>query len=67
MSPSRGRRLAGEAHGTAFVLAAVVDSGTAERLGDGNVALALLADSFATGTVLVAWFSRSGVLRRALP
>jgi glycerol uptake facilitator-like aquaporin len=41
--------------GTAFLLAAVVGSGImGERLSDGNVALALLANSAATGAALVA-------------
>lgn len=48
-------RLAAEAVGTAFLLAAVVGSGImAERLAGGNVALALLANSIATGAALVA-------------
>jgi glycerol uptake facilitator-like aquaporin len=54
------RRLAAEALGTAFLLAAVVGSGImAERLAGGNVALALLANTIATGaalTVLIAIF-----------
>jgi len=49
------RRLAGEALGTAFLLIAVVGSGImAERLAGGNAALALLANSLATGGALVA-------------
>src|SRR5713226_1071825 len=41
--------------GTAFLLMAVVGSGImAERLSGGNVALALLANSLATGAALVA-------------
>jgi glycerol uptake facilitator-like aquaporin len=41
--------------GTAFLLMAVVGSGImAERLAAGNVALALLANSIATGATLVA-------------
>jgi glycerol uptake facilitator-like aquaporin len=49
------RRLTAEALGTAFLLAAVVGSGImAERLADGNVALALLANAIATGAALVA-------------
>jgi len=47
------RRLVGEALGTAFLLAAVVGSGImGERLSGGNVAIALLANSLATGAVL---------------
>jgi glycerol uptake facilitator-like aquaporin len=49
------RRLAAEFLGTAFLLAAVVGSGImAERLANGNVALALLANSVATGAALIA-------------
>jgi glycerol uptake facilitator-like aquaporin len=60
MSDPRGnvdlaRRMAAEAVGTAFLLAAVVGSGImAERLAGGNVAVALLANTLATGAVLVA-------------
>src|SRR5207237_1998464 len=44
------RRLAAEALGTAFLLAVVVGSGImGERLAAGNVAIALLANSIATG------------------
>src|SRR6187431_1890307 len=49
------RRLASEAIGTAFLLATVVGSGImAERLAAGNVAIALLANTVATGAGLVA-------------
>lgn len=49
------RRAAAEFLGTAFLLMAVVGSGImAERLAGGNVALALLANSVATGAALVA-------------
>jgi glycerol uptake facilitator-like aquaporin len=49
------RRLAAEAIGTALLLAAVVGSGImGERLAGGNVALALLANTLATGAALVA-------------
>lgn len=48
------RRSVAEALGTAFLLAAIVGSGImAERLSEGNVAIALLANSVATGGVLV--------------
>ncbi|HEY2498809.1 MAG TPA: MIP/aquaporin family protein [Candidatus Angelobacter sp.] len=54
-SASFSRRLASEAVGTAFLLAAVVGSGImGERLADGNVAIALLANTLATGAALVA-------------
>ena len=49
------RRAASEAVGTALLLAAVVGSGImGERLAGGNVAIALLANSAATGAALVA-------------
>jgi glycerol uptake facilitator-like aquaporin len=49
------RRLATEAVGTAFLLAAVIGSGMmGERLAGGNVAIALLANTLATGAMLVA-------------
>jgi len=49
------RKIAAEALGTAFLLAAVVGSGImGERLAGGNVAIALLANSIATGAALVA-------------
>jgi glycerol uptake facilitator-like aquaporin len=49
------RRAAGEALGTALLLAAVVGSGImGERLAQGNVAIALLANSLATGFALIA-------------
>jgi len=53
--PGLPRRAASEALGTAFLLAAVVGSGMmGENLAGGNVALALLANSIATGAALVA-------------
>ena len=49
------KRVVAEALGTFFLLAAVVGSGImAERLAGGNLALALLANTAATGTALVA-------------
>ena len=49
------RRAAAEFLGTAFLLAAVVGSGImAERLAGGNVAIALLANTIATGAALIA-------------
>jgi glycerol uptake facilitator-like aquaporin len=48
------RRLTGELLGTALLLAAVVGSGImGERLSGGNVAIALLANTLATGAMLV--------------
>jgi glycerol uptake facilitator-like aquaporin len=49
------RRATAEFLGTALLLAAVVGSGMmGERLSDGNVAIALLANTLATGATLVA-------------
>jgi glycerol uptake facilitator-like aquaporin len=54
MRPNLNRRIAAEFFGTAFLVAAVVGSGImAERLSGGNVALALLANTIATGAALV--------------
>ena len=53
--PELRRRVTAEAVGTALLLAAVVGSGImGERLAGGNVAIALLANTLATGTALVA-------------
>ena len=57
MTPRRpvtlARRVAAEAVGTALLLAAVVGSGImGERLAGGNVAVALLANTLATGAAL---------------
>ncbi len=50
-----GRRLAAEALGSALLLATVIGSGImGERLAGGNVAIALLANSIATGAALYA-------------
>ncbi len=55
MRPSLLRRTVAEFVGTLLLLATVVGSGImAERLAAGNVALALLANTIATGAVLVA-------------
>jgi glycerol uptake facilitator-like aquaporin len=52
---SLARKLAAEIAGTSLLLAAVVGSGImGERLAGGNVALALLANTVATGAALVA-------------
>jgi len=51
--PSLAQRAAAEFLGTAFLLAAVVGSGImAERLAGGNLALALLCNTLATGAIL---------------
>jgi glycerol uptake facilitator-like aquaporin len=55
------RRLISEFLGTAFLLAAVVGSGImGERLAGGNVAVALLANTIATGAALVVLISVFG-------
>ena len=54
MQVSLARRLAAEGLGTALLLATVVGSGImGERLAGGNVAVALLANTLATGAALV--------------
>jgi glycerol uptake facilitator-like aquaporin len=54
MSATLARRTAAEFLGTGFLVAAVVGSGImGERLAGGNVAIALLANTIATGAVLV--------------
>src|ERR1700761_4037345 len=51
---SIGRRLAAEGLGTALLLAVVIGSGImGERLAGGNVAIALLGNTLATGAALV--------------
>lgn len=55
MTISLSRRLVAEFVGTAFLVAAVIGSGImGERLAGGNVALALLANTIATGAALIA-------------
>ena len=63
---SRGKRLVAEALGTALLLATVVGSGImGERLAGGNVAIALLANTIATGAALVALILTFGPLSGA--
>lgn len=63
---SLSKRLAAEAIGTALLLAAVVGSGImAERLAGGNIALALLANTLATGGALVALILAFGAVSGA--
>ena len=55
MTYTLGRRLVSEFLGTLLLLAAVVGSGImGERLAAGNVAMALLANTIATGAALIA-------------
>jgi glycerol uptake facilitator-like aquaporin len=56
-----GARLTAEFIGTAFLVAAVVGSGVmGEKLAGGNVAIALLANTIATGAALIALISTFG-------
>jgi glycerol uptake facilitator-like aquaporin len=58
---SRARRVTAEGVGTAFLLAAVIGSGImGVRLAGGNVAIALLANTLATGAALVALIATFG-------
>jgi glycerol uptake facilitator-like aquaporin len=58
---SRACRITAEALGTAFLLAAVIGSGImGVRLAGGNVAIALLANTVATGAALVALIATFG-------
>jgi glycerol uptake facilitator-like aquaporin len=53
MTPSLSRRLIAEGVGSAMLFATVIGSGImAERLASGNVALALLGNTLATGAIL---------------
>jgi glycerol uptake facilitator-like aquaporin len=55
MMPTLSRRIVAEFLGTGFLVAAVVGSGImGERLAGGNVAIALLANTIATGAALAA-------------
>jgi glycerol uptake facilitator-like aquaporin len=55
MTPTLPRRIVSEFMGTAFLVAAVVGSGImGDRLAGGNVAIALLANTIATGAALAA-------------
>jgi glycerol uptake facilitator-like aquaporin len=66
MHMSLARRLVAEGMGTAFLLAIVVGSGImAERLAGGNVAIALLANTMATGAGLVALILMFGTISGA--
>jgi glycerol uptake facilitator-like aquaporin len=64
--PSFGRRLGAEGLGTAFLLATVIGSGImGERLAGGNVAIALLANTLATGAILVVLITMLGPISGA--
>ena len=64
--PSLSRRIAAEALGTAFLLAIVIGSGImGERLAGGNIAIALLGNTLATGAGLVVLISIFGPISGA--
>ena len=66
MSPSLGTRVAAEALGTGLLLATVVGSGImGDRLDQGNEAVALLANTLATGAGLVAYITVLGPISGA--
>lgn len=66
MNPSLPKRVVAEALGSFFLLAAVVGSGImAERLANGNSALALLANTVATGAALIALIITFGLVSGA--
>jgi glycerol uptake facilitator-like aquaporin len=63
---SRRQRLLAEALGTAMLLATVIGSGImGERLAGGNVAIALLANTLATGAILVVLITMFGPISGA--
>jgi glycerol uptake facilitator-like aquaporin len=66
MKATLSRRIAAEFIGTGFLVAAVVGSGImGERLSGGNVAIALLANTIATGAALVALILAFGAVSGA--
>jgi glycerol uptake facilitator-like aquaporin/protein-tyrosine-phosphatase len=66
MTASLSRRVAAEFMGTAFLVAAVIGSGImAEGLSAGNAAVALLANSIATGSALAALILAFGAVSGA--
>lgn len=64
--PPLGRRLFAEGLGSLFLFACVIGSGVmAERLSGGNVALALLANTLATGAILFVLITMFGPISGA--
>ncbi|MGA7746482.1 MAG: MIP/aquaporin family protein [Candidatus Aquilonibacter sp.] len=64
--PRLSQRLVAEGVGTAFLLAGVVGSGImAQRLSGGNIAIALLANTIATGGVLMCLIAALGPISGA--
>ena len=65
-APPLARRLAAEGMGAFFLFVAVIGSGImAERLAGGNVAVALLANSLATGAIMFALIAMLGPISGA--
>jgi glycerol uptake facilitator-like aquaporin len=63
-APAIGRRLAAEGIGSFFLFATVIGSGVmAEALADGNVAIALLGNTLATGAILFVLIAMLGLFR----
>lgn len=66
MTPPLGRRLLAEGIGSAMLFATVVGSGMmAERLAEGNVAVALLGNTMATGAMLFVLITMFGPISGA--
>src|SRR6478609_9715716 len=66
VSPSLAKRLAAEGLGSFFLFAAVIGSGVmAEALAGGNVAIALLANTMATGAILFVLITMLGPISGA--
>ena len=64
--PPLGKRLAAEGLGAFFLFAAVIGSGImAERLSGGNVAIALLGNTLATGAILIVLIAKLGPISGA--
>jgi glycerol uptake facilitator-like aquaporin len=65
-APPLARRLAAEGIGSFFLFACVIGSGImAERLAQGNVAIALLANTLATGAILFVMITMLGPISGA--
>jgi glycerol uptake facilitator-like aquaporin len=63
---TRGQRLGAELLGTALLLATVIGSGImGERLAGGNVAIALLGNTIATGAILIVLITMLGPISGA--
>lgn len=66
MAPTRPQKIAAEFLGSAFLLATVIGSGVmGESLAGGNIAIALLANTLATGAILVVLITMLGPISGA--